>query len=148
LPTTTEYILAGALVAVIIIAGVGLYLSRMISNVGTIRTIGFDIYSDAIMNTTLTQINWGMLSPGDLAGFTAYARNNGNIPILLTFNITGWNPAIAANYLTPSWNYTGTILQPGQSFTLQFTLAVKTTITNVTNFSYTFNAWAVNATSS
>jgi hypothetical protein len=147
MPTTNEYILAGALVAVIIIAGVALYMSRIIQNIGTIKTIGFDIYSDAALTTQLTQINWGMLSPGDLAAVTAYAKNNGNIPILLTYNTSNWNPAYAVNYLTPSWNYTGTILQPLQSLTLQFTLAVKTTIVNVTNFSYNFNAWAVNATS-
>lgn len=143
--TQNEKILAGALIATIILAAivVTLMLTRPISNVGKIRAIGFDVFADSACTIQLTQINWGTLAPGEMGTVTFFAKNSGNVNVTLNFNTTDWIPTNAPIYLVVAWNYTGQLMKPLDVIPIATTLAVSTTITGITNFSYTMNVNAV-----
>jgi len=144
LVTKTEAALGVALIATIIIAAtVILTLNRSISNVGRIRAIGLDIFRDSNCTDVLTQIDWGLLSPGDTAAVTMYARNSGNVNVTLNYNLTDWSPVSASTYLIVAWNYSGQMLKPFDVVSIQVTLTVSPSISGVENFSYTMNVNAV-----
>ena len=82
--TRTEMVLGTALIVTIVIAvTVVPTMNRAVGNVGKIRAIGFDVFADRNCTSPLTQIDWGLLSPGEMALFTMYARNSGNVNITL-----------------------------------------------------------------
>jgi len=144
--TRTELILATALIATIVIAvTVVLTMNRAVGNVGKIRAIGFDVYADRACTSPLTQIDWGSLSPGEMAAITMYARNSGNVNVTLAFNTTDWNPVGASTVLLVAWNYSGQVIKPLEVVAISTTLTVSPSISGVTNFSYTMNIQATEA---
>ena len=141
--TRTELILGTALIvmaSVLIIAL--LSMSRAVGNVGKIRAIGFDVYADKACTTSLTQIDWGSLGPGEMAAITMYARNSGNVNITLAFNTTDWSPAGASAYLLVAWNYSGQTIKPLDVVAVSVTLTVSPSISGVNSFGYTMNIQA------
>jgi hypothetical protein len=144
--TRTEMILGVALIATIIIAAtVVLTLNRAVGNVGKIRAIGFDVFADKACSVPLTQIDWGLLSPGEMAAVTMYARNSGNVNVTLAFNTTGWNPVGSSVYLLVAWNYSGQIIKPLEVVAISTTLTVSPSISGVDGFGYTMNIQATEA---
>jgi hypothetical protein len=139
----TEMVLATALIVTVIVAvTVVLTMNRAVGNVGKIRAVGFDVYADKACTAPLTQIDWGTLSPGEMAVFTMYARNSGNVNITLSFNTTDWSPSNASTYLLVAWNYSGQAVKPLEVVAVSTTLTVSPSIQGVTNFSYTMNIQA------
>jgi len=144
--TRTEMVLGTALIVTIVIAvTVVLTMNRAVGNVGKIRAIGFDVFADRNCTAPLTQIDWGLLSPGEMALFTMYARNSGNVNITLSYNTTGWNPVNASAFLLVAWNYSGQMIKPLEVVAVSTTLTVSPSISGVTNFSYTMNIQATEA---
>lgn len=138
--TNTEKILAGALVAFVIVAAiVAVTYNYTIHNTGTINVIGFSLWTNVNRTTALTVINWGTLNPGDTKGVSAWAQNTGNVNVTLSSSVFNWSPATAPQYLTFNWNYTGSKLLPGQLLHLLLTLAASPSITGITNFSFDIN---------
>jgi hypothetical protein len=67
---------------------------------------------------------------------TVYVRNEGNVAATLSRATQNWNPATASSYMTLSWNYAGQTLNVNQVFQTRLTLAVSSTISGITNFSF------------
>jgi len=133
-------ILGIALIATIIIAAtIVLTMSRAVGNIGKIRAIGFDVFADKNCTAPLTQIDWGSLSPGEMAAITMYARNSGNVNVTLGFNTTDWSPAGASTYLLMNWNYSDYIIKPLEVVAISTTLTVSPSISGITSFSYIMN---------
>lgn len=146
MPTKTETILVAALVATIIIAAVTiLYMSWTIHTTGKIKAVGVGVYWDLNATIPCTAIDWGILGPGDLAGVTVYIKNIKNTNATLTINSTAYVPPEFHNYATLTWNYTGALLQPGQTIGTQISLLIAPNITNITAFSFDIYIWAIEA---
>ncbi|MCK4481612.1 hypothetical protein KAU55_00185 [Candidatus Bathyarchaeota archaeon] len=111
--------------------------SYRIPSVGKIRAIGVEVYSDANCTVPLEFVDWGMLDPGDLAGFTCYIRNSRNVNFTLTIAAFNWTPPEAGDYLFLDWNYSGVVLEPLDVLPVQVTLMVSPDIgdSGVTSFS-------------
>jgi hypothetical protein len=135
-----------ALAAVIIVASVTiLSITYKISNVGKIKAVGIAVFWDLNASNSCTSIDWGLLKPGDLAGVTVYIKNVKNSNVTLSLNVTNWSPQNASAYLTLSWNYSNTILQPAQIIPTQITLLVSPQIQNIDTFSFDINITATEA---
>jgi hypothetical protein len=116
--------------------------NRTLSNkgsIGTLQTVGVEVYTDASLTGKVTLISWGTLSPGTQSSFSIYIRNEGNTPVTLSQSVSNWNPSNAATYLTLAWNYTGQTLGAGQGMQVTLTLAVSTSISGITDFSFGIN---------
>jgi len=109
---------------------------RMIANVAVIKTVGVGVYKDIDCTLPLTQIDWGVLEPGATKSFTAYLRNESNVPISLNMTIQNWIPPEAESHISISWDQEGKTLQANQVVSVVFTLSVSADITGINSFSF------------
>jgi hypothetical protein len=110
-----------------------------IRNVGTIRTIGVDIYRDEALTTVLDKIAWGTLDPGETRSVDAWVKNTGNAEQKLVMWTENWNPTTAQDGISLAWNYNDSWIAVNASIPVVFTLSVDFNITGVTSFS--FDIW-------
>lgn len=97
---------------------------------------GIGVYSNQYGTSPLTSLNWGTLEPGQGQSITTYIKNEGNTPVTLSLQISGWAPPSAQNYLTVSWDYNDQIIDVGEIYQITLTLDVDPDITGITNFSF------------
>jgi len=64
-----------------------------IQNIGTIRSIGVEVYADGGLSQILCQIAWGTLDRGESASFSAWIKNTGSDAQRLVLWTENWNPA-------------------------------------------------------
>lgn len=110
-----------------------------IRNIGTVRTIGVDVYRDKELTTVLDVIAWGTLDPGEVRNVDAWVKNTGNNAQKLVMWTENWNPTAAFDSITLTWNYVDSWIAVNASFPVVFTLSVDPKITDVTSFS--FDIW-------
>ena len=123
----------GTLVAVV--AGtIVSYVS--ISNVGSIKTVGVGVYSDASCTNRVSSISWGAVEPSSTKNFTVYIRNEGSSSATLSMTVSNWNPPSASNYISLRWDYGGQALSPNQVVQVKLTLSISSSITGITSFSF------------
>lgn len=135
--TRNEKLLAIALVATILVAAaIVLSVTYRIRNVGRIKAVGVGVYWDANATVPVSEIDWGELRPGDLAGVTTYIKNTRSTNITLALNTSTWDPPEASVYFSLEWNYTGGVLRAETVIPVQLTLYVSLDIRDVTAFSF------------
>ena len=78
----------------------------------------------------------GVIGPGEAKEVTLYLKNTGNVPVNLTLSTENWSPAVAADYMTLTWDYDGTPVVAGAVRRVIITLSVATNITGVAEFSF------------
>lgn len=113
-----------------------LYSESEISSGGTVKGIGVAVYSNAACTSKLSSIDWGMLEPGENESVTAYIRNEGNYVITISLSTENWSPSSASQYITLSWDYDGQSVNPDEVVEVTFTLAVSSSIDDITDFSF------------
>lgn len=90
-------------------------------------------------SSIVTSFSWGVLYPNSSATYTLWIYNDyPQQSMELSLTTTSWSPAIAANYLTVSWNREGYILPPKSSILITLVLTVSADIENITNFDLNF----------
>ncbi|RLI47316.1 hypothetical protein DRO69_00930 [Candidatus Bathyarchaeota archaeon] len=107
-----------------------------IPSVGTVKTVGVEAFWDINCTSTVTEIDWGLVEPGDYVNATIYLRNKGNAPITLYLDTENWSPSNASNYITLSWDYAGQTVGPGTVLKVGLTLTVSSNITGIMNFTF------------
>lgn len=110
--------------------------SSTISSVGTFKAIGVGVYWDNSLTNRVTEINWGLLEPGDKKSFTIYISNEGNAPLTLSMSTSNWNPSSAVNYLTLTWSNTGQTINAGVTAQLTLTLTVSESVSGINSFNF------------
>ena len=110
--------------------------TRMNQNLGYIKTVNVGAYWNSACTNATSTIDWGTLSPGDVAHVSFYLRNEGNWPMRLSLTTQGWNPAGAAPYMSVTWNREGYTLADGNVVQATLTLNVSSSITGVEFFSF------------
>jgi hypothetical protein len=140
-----EKIVAGATIGLVmytlVLAMIGPMVSsalsnRTVSNSGSIKAIGVEVYSDQACTNPVSSLNWGIVNPGGSRNITVYIKNTGNSPITLSMTTSNWNPTNAPNYMALSWNYAGQTINANNVTPVTFTLTVSASITGITNFSF------------
>jgi hypothetical protein len=110
--------------------------SKSASYANSVRGFGADIYWDqGCTNRTLT-FYWGPIAPGLNKTLTVYVRNEGDSATCLSMATSNWTPFAALSFMTLNWNYSGQILSVDQVIPLELILAVSSTISGITNFSF------------
>jgi hypothetical protein len=127
---TILLILIAAIVAIVISSTVSILLSRTtrlyVPSFGTIKTIGVEAYWDKALENKISPeepVNWGTIWAGSSQNVTFYVRSISNIEATLRLTATNWNPANLSEYMTLSWNYNRTPVQPRQVIQVTLTLS-------------------------
>ena len=116
--------------------------SQTLSSTGSIQiqtTADIGIYADSGCTTPLTGLPWGTLQPGGSQTYDVYIKNEGDTPLILSLQTSGWTPANAENYLDLSWNYNGAPIGADAVVHVTFTLTVDASIEGITSFSFDVN---------
>jgi hypothetical protein len=123
------------LLLIIIVATASVAVSSLISimlskvdnltipTLGNIKTIGVEAYWDPNLENKTEVLDWGILSVGLSRNVTFYVRSISNYKITLNLNVTDWMPANISDYMTLSWDYNGTHLNPGEIIPVTLTLS-------------------------
>ena len=109
---------------------------RTISNAGSVMAIGVGIYWEENCTSEVSTIDWGMLEPGTSKNVTVYIHNEGNTASTLSMETSGWTPSNASDYMTLSWDYDSSPIDPEDVLPVVFTLSVSASIEGVTSFSF------------
>ncbi len=140
-----ERVVAGATIGLVlytlVLAAIGPMVStalsnRTVSNAGSVRAIGVEVYWDQACTNSVSSINWGIVDPGASKNSTVYVRNTGNTPITLTMTTSNWNPSNASTYIALTSNYAGQSIGENGVVQVTFTLSVSPSITGITSFSF------------
>jgi hypothetical protein len=110
--------------------------SSTISNVGSLKAIDIGAYWDADLTNRVNVIDWGLLEPGGQNNVAIYFQNEGNSAVTLSKSASNWNPSVASNYLTLSWDYNGQKIEADENLKVTLTLSVSAGITGVTDFGF------------
>lgn len=110
--------------------------SQPISNVGSLKTTQIAAYWDELLTNRVNFINWGALEPGAQSNVVLYLSNEGTLNVTLSEYASNWNPSVASNYLTLSWDYNGQTIKPGENLQVTFTLSVSANVVDVTSFNF------------
>jgi len=98
--------------------------------------VAVGVYSDALCHVGLNSIDWGELESGASKNTTFYVRNEGKSALLLAFSTANWNPPVAAESISVSWNYDGKPVSPNKVVELVFTLSTSELIVGIDHFSF------------
>ena len=127
---TILLILIVAVVAIITSSMVSILLNRTtrfsVPSFGTIKTEGVEAYWDKALKNKINPeepVNWGTIWAGSSQNVTFYIRSISNIEATLQLNATNWNPANLSEYMTLSWDYNRTIVQPSEVIQVTLTLS-------------------------
>ena len=109
--------------------------TRYIHANGTVVIVSVQVYWDLGCTVVMTQLDWGKVNPGYTYNQTGYVRNEGNVPINVTFCSTNWNPPEADEYIdfrcSTEYDIALNEIRP-----LNFQLVIDSNIQNITNFSF------------
>jgi len=129
-----------AIVAIISVASTTLasiLLSKSDSDVylpslGTIKTIGVEIYWDPNGENKTETLSWDEIKTEKLdwdeiktgtVNTTVYVKSVSNFRVTLDMFLTDWNPVEISDYITISWDYNGTHLNPDEIIPVTMTLS-------------------------
>jgi hypothetical protein len=134
-------VLALAVMSLVVSALGALVATRTVSNTGNMRvvtspSVQLGVYSDSGCTTALSSVSWGTLDPGTTATATVYLKNEGNVPVTLSISASNWAPSSASSYFTLTWNRAGNVLAVGASVQAVLSLAVSSSISGITTFSF------------
>lgn len=143
------------LIILIIILGVQIfyvsaqiYFNLVLKGFGSVnvRTVGVEAYSDLNCTKPVLEINWEKFDPGQTKTIIIYLKSTSNTNTTLTLTTSNWSPQNASKYITLSWSYKNTTIQPQEVLEVQFTLHVAYSITGITDFSFDIIITAVEIT--
>jgi len=110
--------------------------SQRVHNVARVKVVGVGIYKDINFTVSVTEIDWGIIEPGESKNFSAYIVNESNVPLTLTIRTENWNPLNASSFMTLTWDYNGTQIGVGGSVPVTLTLQVAQTVSGIESFSF------------
>jgi hypothetical protein len=88
-----------------------LQAQKTINTYGNVKSLNLQVYQDSACTVVLTQINWGLLEPGQSKSILCYLKSTSTVNASLSLLTSGWNPSNAQNYLLLTWNREGSSRQ-------------------------------------
>jgi len=109
---------------------VSIWLNRFdnlsIPSLGTLQTIGLEAYWDESLQNKAETIDWGTMYVGSRKNVTLYLQSTSNIETTFYLNTTNWIPTNISKYMSLSWNYDGSKINPGDIIQVTITLSTST----------------------
>jgi len=125
---TLLLIMIVAIASVAVTTTISILLSKTtnfsIPSLGTVKTIGVEVYGDPNRENKTVTIDWDEIWLGSSKNVTLYIRSISNYKVTLNLNATDWVPANVSEYMTLSWDYNGTPLNPGEIIQVTLTLSI------------------------
>lgn len=114
-----------------------MHWTRRIPSSASLKVVGVGIYKDVNFTVSVTEIYWGVVEPGEDKSFSAYIKNESNVPITLTIWTEDWSPATASSFISLSWDYNGSKIPVDGSIPVTFVLNVDPATSGIESFSFT-----------
>jgi hypothetical protein len=111
-------------------------VTRTLSSSGTVNTINVEVFWDVNCTQIITDIDWGVLDPGENTSKTIYIKNTGSTAMTLNMTYSGWNPVEAGTYLSLTWDREGVIVAVDEVVSAVLTLHVSDIIAGITSYSF------------
>jgi len=111
-------------------------VTRTLSSSGTVNTVNVEVFWDVDCTQIITDIDWGVLDPGESTSKTIYVKNTGSTAMMLNMTYSGWNPVEAGTYLSLTWDREGAIVAVDEVASAVLTLHVSDTIAGITSYSF------------
>jgi len=125
--TLALFCAAICVVALTVVATALLSDSASIDFSGVITTVD--------IRASISSIEWGALDPDETATTTFTLYNDGNVPLTLSMSLGNWNPTIAGDYITVSWNRENVVVNAGQNTVATLTIHIASDVAGFTSFS-------------
>jgi len=117
-----------AIASVAVTTTIAILLSKTsnltVPSLGTVKTIGVEVYWDQNRENKTGTIDWDEVWLGSSKNVTLYIQSVSNYKITINLNVTDWNPANISEYMTLSWDYNGTLFNPGETIQVTLTLSI------------------------
>lgn len=114
-----------------------IYQNYLISNKARVNAINLGVYWDPEGTNKVTEIDWELFDPGQSKDTLVYVKNEGNAEMTLTLSTQDWDPSESTNYMTLSWNYTGSKIQVDEVIPVTLTLSVASNVAGIGDFTFT-----------
>jgi len=88
--------------------------NKSVPSKGSLTVINLAVYSDSACTSNLTSLDFGSISSGDTSNITCWVKNTGNSNETLSLTTNSWSPESVTQWLTLSWNQSGTVLDKDQ----------------------------------
>lgn len=95
-----------------------------VPSLGTVRTIGVEVYWDPNKENKTEVIDWSEIWLGSSKDVTIYIRSISNYEVTLELKVTDWNPDVVSDYMTLSWDYNGAPLSPNEMIEVTLSLSI------------------------
>jgi len=111
--------------------------TRRIPSSATVKAVGVGVYKDVNFTVSVTQIDWGIVEPGESKNFSAYIVNQSNVPITLSMTTEDWNPVNSSDFIALTWDYSGSEVAVDGYVFVTFVLTVDHAVSGIDAFSFT-----------
>lgn len=109
-----------SLISIMLLTTDNVYLPSL----GTIKTIDVETYWDENLETKRETLDWGEIETGMSSNLTLYVKSTSNFVVTVNLTLTDWDPQNISDYLSITWDYNGTLLNPGDVIPVTLTLTV------------------------
>lgn len=124
------------LLAACVLVGAAVISSITFQNIGNINSDpSIAVYSDSSLTTPITLLEWGAMAPEDITTRSIWIKNIGNADGIVTVVTDNFAPLSLSQYLTLT-TANGTSLSVDESKQLILSLAISSSITDITSFSF------------
>ena len=133
--------LSAVIVALTVLVTVGLSKSMILgtpvpnASAVTVES-GLGVYWDRYCSRSVSHVDWGVLSPGEVRDVAVYVQNEGNETFVLVLTPLNWDPQNALQYLSLALNCEDTKIEVGQVAPVTLSLSVSPSTIGVYEFSF------------
>ena len=127
--------IVGLVVTAVVVASLVVYVLR-VRGTGRIKVVGLKAYADPEATKEVSAIDWGTIPAGGISQTMLYLKSTSTVPSNLTLTTENWDPSVAEQFMTLTWDYDGTPLQPAEIRAVTFTLRVSEDVVGITEFAF------------
>jgi hypothetical protein len=98
--------------------------------------IEIDVYTDAACTQIMSVVDWGQITAGGSSQAGAYVRNNGQTNVVIALQTENWSSQTAYNYMSVSWDYDGSVIEPGEVVHVNLILSVDANCPGLSSFGF------------
>jgi hypothetical protein len=135
LKSSRKVLLLMVIVAVVSIALTSLisvllstYADHYLPSLAVIKTIEVEVYWDQGAQNKADMIDWGEIQTGKSLDTTFYLKSVSNFDVTVDLVLTDWSPPEISEYISITWDYDGSILEPQEL--IEVTLNISAPSTN------------------
>lgn len=108
------------------------YANHHLPSLAVIKTIDVETYWDSQAQNKIDIIDWGEIEPGKSVNVTFYLKSVSNFDVTVDLVLTDWSPADITDYVSITWDYDDSVLEPGELIEVTMNLSASSSSDFVT----------------